>query len=378
MKRRNFLKTTALTALAMSVPQVIQAQSIPTVNNLPSGSKKLKLTFRPFELQLRRVFTIANFSRTTTPVVLIEIEYDGVIGYGEASLPPYLGETQASVMAFLQRVNLEQFSSPFELEDILSYVDRIGMHNTAAKASIDIALHDLVGKLIGQPWHRIWGFDKTKAPSTSFTIGIDTPEIMREKTLEAVPLFNILKVKVGTDHDRELIEAIRSVTDLPIVADANQGWRDKQRALDMIHWMHERGVVMVEQPLSKHRLDDNAWITERSPVPIFADESFQRLTDFQRIRGAFSGVNIKLMKCTGMREAHKIVTVARAAHMQVMIGCMIETSCAISAASQLSPAVDWADLDGNLLISNDIFKGTTVENGKLILSDLPGIGIQKI
>ncbi|MDD4589631.1 MAG: dipeptide epimerase [Parabacteroides sp.] len=339
---------------------------------------KLKLSFRPYDLQLRHIFIIANSSRATTPVVLTEIEYDGIIGYGEASLPPYLGETQASVIEFLKKINLEQFSDPFQLEDILGYVDKIAENNTAAKASIDIALHDLIGKIMQQPWHKIWGLDKSKSPSTSFTIGIDSLDVVRQKTLEASSLYNILKVKLGRNTDKEMIETIRSVSDKPIAVDINQGWTDKQMALDMIYWLKEHGVVMVEQPMSKYKLDDIAWITERSPLPIFADESFQRLTDLPRLKGAFSGVNIKLMKCTGMREAWKILNVARAADMKVMIGCMTETSCAISAASQLSPAVDWADLDGNLLITNDLYKGTTVVDGKLTLTDLPGIGIEKI
>jgi len=348
-------------------------------NNVKSQIKgKMKLSYRPYELQLRHVFTLAGSSRTTTPVVLTEIEYDGVTGYGEASMPPYLGETQASVIEFLKKVNLEQFSNPFQMEDILTYVDKITENNTAAKAAIDIALHDLTGKLMGKPWHKIWGLDAAKAPSTTFTIGIDTPEVVKQKTREDAPLYNILKVKLGRDGDKEMIEAIRSVTDKPIAVDANQGWTDKHHALDMIHWLKERGIVMIEQPMPKYQLDDAAWVTERSPLPVFADESFQRLTDVLRLKGVFHGVNIKLMKCTGMREAWKILTTARAANMKVMIGCMTETSCAVSAASQLSPAVDWADLDGNLLISNDIFKGTTVMNGKLVLSDLPGIGVSKL
>jgi L-alanine-DL-glutamate epimerase-like enolase superfamily enzyme len=377
MERRNFLKTTALTALTIPLPLSLLAQSKPA-NKSTTGSKKMKLTFRPFGLQLKHVFTIANFSRTTTPVVLTEIEYDGITGYGEASLPPYLGETQASVQEFLKKVDLEQFASPFELEEILDYIDKIAENNTAAKASVDIALHDLIGKIMGQPWHKIWGLDKSKAPSTTFTIGIDTPEVVRQKTQEVAASFNILKVKLGREGDKEMIEIIRSVTDKPIAVDANQGWNDKHYALDMIYWLKEKGIVMIEQPMPKYKLDDAAWLTERSPLPVFADESFQRLTDVLRLKGAFSGVNIKLMKCTGMREAWKILNVARAANMQVMIGCMTETSCAVSAASQLSPATDWADLDGNLLISNDIYKGVTVVNGKLVLPDLPGIGIEKV
>lgn len=380
--RRDFLKKTAITStlagIALTRPFHLFSQNKENKSILIGGSK-MKLTFKAYDLQLRHVFTIANSSRTTTPIVLTEIEYDGLTGYGEASLPPYLGETQVSVMEFLKKVDLSQFSSPFDLDDILTYVDHIAENNTAAKASVDIALHDLVGKIMGQPWYKIWGLNKSKTPSTTFTIGIDTPEVVRQKTVEASP-YNILKVKLGRDEatDKQMIETIRSVTDKPIAIDANQGWKDKHYALDMIYWLKERDIVMIEQPMSKHNIDDNAWVTEQSPLPTFADESFQRLTDVLKLKGVYSGVNIKLMKCTGMREAWKIITVARAANMKVMIGCMTETSCAISAATQLSPAADWADLDGNLLISNDCFRGITVEKGKLTLNDLPGIGVEKI
>lgn len=376
--RRNFLKTAAVTTGLVAI-NPLEAFSQNNKKTISLRSGKMKLAFKPYDLQLRHVFTIANSSRITTPVVLTEITYDGVTGYGEASLPPYLGETQASVIEFLKKVNLEQFSSPFELDDILTYVDKITENNTAAKAAVDIALHDLVGKLMNQPWYKIWGLNKDNTPSTTFTIGMDTDEIVREKTREASP-YNILKVKLGRsdEADKKMIEAIRSVTDKPIAVDANQGWKDKYQALDMILWLKEKGIVMIEQPTPKYNLDDAAWVTERSPLPIFADESFQRLTDVLKLKGAFSGVNIKLMKCTGMREAWKIQNVARAANMKVMMGCMVETSCAISAATQLSPAVDWADLDGNLLINNDCFKGVTVLNGKMILSNKPGIGIEKI
>ncbi|MEG0038475.1 MAG: dipeptide epimerase, partial [Bacteroides sp.] len=295
-----------------------------------------------------------------------------------ASMPPYLGQTVDTVMAFLKKVNLEQFDDPFQLDDILTYVDSISPGDTAAKAAVDIALHDLVGKLLGAPWYKIWGLTKEKAPSTTFTIGIDTPEVMRQKTLEVAGQFNILKVKLGRENDKEMIQTIRSVSNLPIAIDANQGWKDKHHALDMIHWLKDQGIVMIEQPMPKEQLDDTAWVTQQSPLPVFADESLQRLCDVAALRGAFNGINIKLMKCTGMREAWKMLTLARALDMRVMIGCMTETSCACSAAAQLSPAVDFADLDGNLLISNDRFRGMEVVKGKITLSDLPGIGVTKI
>jgi L-alanine-DL-glutamate epimerase-like enolase superfamily enzyme len=370
--RRSFFQTGAALAAAGSL-----FSSFPSLAFSLQGAKKMKMTVRPYTLELKHVFTVASLSRTTTPVVLVEIEYDGVVGYGEASMPPYLGESQESVMAFLKRVDLSRYSNPFDLEAILTDIDALAFHNTAAKAAVDIALHDLVGKLIGQPWYNIWGYDKNKAPNTTFTIGIDKADVVREKTREAAG-FKILKVKLGKDNDKEMIESVRAVTDVPLTADPNQGWKDKFYALDMIHWLKEKGVVYVEQPMAKERHDDHAWLTERSPLPILADESCQRLADIPNAVGAYSGIVIKLMKCTGMREAHKMITLARVNNMKVMFGCMTETSCAISAASHLSPMVDWADLDGMLLIKNDAFTGTTVKEGKLVLSDGPGIGVRKI
>jgi L-alanine-DL-glutamate epimerase-like enolase superfamily enzyme len=337
----------------------------------------MKLSWESYELELKHTFTVASYSRKTTPGVQVRIEYDGFTGHGEASMPPYLGHTVESVCSFLQKVDLGQFADPFQLEEIMAYVDSLSEGDAPAKAAVDIALHDLFGQLLGQPLFRIWGLDAAKAPSTTFTIGIDTPEVVREKTLECAGKFNILKVKVGLDNDEEMIKTIRSVTDLPLAVDANQGWKDRQKALDEIFWLAEQGVVMVEQPMPKERLDDIAWITEHSPVPIFADESIQRLRDIPAIKGAFSGVNIKLMKCTGLLEARKMLTYARAEGMKVMLGCMTETSCACTAAAHLSPGVDFADLDGNLLISNDLFEGMTIRDGRMILPDRPGLGLKK-
>jgi L-Ala-D/L-Glu epimerase len=338
--------------------------------------KKLKLSFSPYTLELKHVFTVAAFSRKSSPVVLTEIEYDGVIGYGEASMPPYLGESQESVSEFLSKVDLTKYSNPFELEIILSEVDKIAEGNTAAKASVDIALHDLIGKLLNQPWYNIWGYNKNKTPFTSLTIGIDTAEIVRKKVEEASE-FKIIKVKLGKDNDKEMIEVIRSVTDVPLTVDANQGWKDKNYALEMIHWLNEKNILFVEQPMPKEIIDDMAWLTDNSPLPTIADESCKRLSDVKKLDGVFSGINIKLMKCTGMREAHKMVNLAKALNMKVMLGCMTETSCAISAAAHLSPMVDWADLDGAILISNDNFNGAFIENGKIVLNDRPGIGAEK-
>lgn len=374
--RRNFLKTSGIalgTVLGSSFPTNIFSKGISNTMK----SSKLQLRFRPYTLELKHVFTIATSSRSTTPVMLTEVEYNGITGYGEASMPPYLGETQETAAAFLSKVNLAQFENPFELEKILNYIDAIDLKNQAAKASVDIAMHDLVGKLLNQPWYNIWGFDKTKTPVTSFTIGIDKPEVVRQKVKEADE-YKILKVKLGRDTDKEMIETIRSVTDKPITVDVNQGWKDKNFALEMAHWLKERNILFLEQPMPKENVDDNAWLTEHSPLPTIGDEAVQRLPDIIKAKGVYSGINIKLMKSTGMREAYKMLLLARSFGMKVMLGCMTETSCAISAAAHLSPMVDWADLDGALLIGNDIFSGTKIIDGRVTLSDKPGIGVVKL
>lgn len=386
MKRRDFLKKGALaaagagllgsgTTLAKGLELTDDHKS---VNFNVNGKARMHLSFEPYELKLKHVFTVSSFSRSTTPDVQVRIDYDGYTGYGEASMPPYLGQTVESVCSFLKKVDLEQFQDPFCIDDILTYIDSLSDSDSAAKAAVDIALHDLVGKIIGAPWHRMLGLNPEKTPNTTYTIGIDTDEMVKLKTREVAGQFKILKVKLGTPRDREMIRAIREVSDLPIAVDVNQGWKNKEKALDEIFWLKEQGIVMVEQPMPKEMLDANAWLTEKSPLPTFADEAIQRLKDIPAIKGAYTGINIKLMKCTGMREAWKMMNYARAEGMKVMIGCMTETSCAIAATAQLSPAVDFADLDGNLLIANDIFRGTTVVDGKITLNQLPGIGIEKI
>ena len=381
MNKRDFIKYSSyLIGGTMIGTQAAAAEPFfisPSVKRKRKAGGRLALTFTPYTLQLRHAFTLSTSSRTTTPVMLTEVEFDGVKGYGEASMPPYLGESHESVATFLSRVNLSQFSDPFLLVDILEYVENVMPGNPAAKASVDIALHDLIGKLVGEPFFKLFGLNPAKAPLTSFTIGLDTTEVIRQKVLEAEP-YKVLKVKLGRDNDREMIEVIRSLTDKPLCADVNQGWKDRNHALEMASWLKEKGVLFLEQPLPKEMKDDNAWLTEKSPIPIIGDEAIRNISDLMDNKGVYSGINIKLMKCGGMNAAMKLVNVARAFGMKVMIGCMTETSCAISAAAQLSPLVDWCDLDGNLLISNDPFSGLSVVDGKVALPDRPGLGITKI
>ena len=373
MDRRKFLIGAGLGLIAASSPISLSAIGQATKRVTKTG--RMKLSYMPYELQLRHAFNLAKYSRTTTPDVQVQIELDGIVGYGEASMPPYLGESVESVCKFLSQVDLSQFSDPFRMEEILDYVDGIAPNNRAAKASIDIALHDLLGKIMGQPWYKIWGLSPEKAPNTSFTIGIDKADVVRQKVLEAEP-YKVLKVKMGPDNDKELVEIIRSMTDRPICVDANQGWSDKHKALEMIEWLYDKNCLFVEQPMPKEMLDETAWLREHSNLPIIADEAFQRLGDIKRFHGVYDGINIKLMKSTGLHEAYQMVTLARALDMKIMVGCMTETSCAVTAAAQISPLVDWADLDGNLLIANDRFDGIKIVNGQVTIPDRPGIGVK--
>ena len=376
MDRRKFIQSSVLGMIAASMPISFSACGSPTKKSTTAGTG-LKLSFKPYDLKLRHAFNLAKSSRTHTPDVLVQIEQDGIIGYGEASMPPYLGESTESVCKFLSSLDLAQFKDPFRLDEILEYVDSVAPNNRAAKASVDIALHDLLGKIMGQPWYKIWGFSPEKTPSTSFTIGIDTAEVVRKKVEETAP-YNVIKVKMGLDNDKELVEIIRSQTDKPICVDANQGWSNKEKALEMIEWLYDKNCLFVEQPMPKEMIDETAWLRERSELPIVADEFLQRLPDVQRAYQAYDAINIKLMKSTGLREAHEMATLARGLGMKVMVGCMTETSCAISAAAQLAPIADWADLDGNLLIANDCFDGMKIVNGKITLTDTPGIGATPI
>ena len=391
--RRDFLKKAGLLSAVSVVSPAALIPAAGSSKEAYSGAGKvtaghtrhtggrIEMEWEDFNGILKHTFTISGSSRSSTPIVLTRLSYDGYTGYGEAAMPPYLGETAASVNGFLQRVRKEVlpgFNDPFRIQEIMEETDRLAAGNTAAKASVDIALHDLTGKIMGQPWWKIWGFSPEKTPYTSFTIGYDDDDdTVRAKTGEA-SWTKVLKVKLGMgdEKDRRMVRLVREVNGTaPLYVDANQGWTDRERALDMIYWLKGQGAVLVEQPMSKYDLDSHAWLTERSPLPIIADEACQRLTDIPRLKGAFHGINIKLMKCTGMREAREMITLSRALGMRLMIGCMTETSVAISAAAQLCPEMEWADLDGNLLLANDCFDGMKIRNGKITLDERPGIGV---
>ena len=335
----------------------------------------MKLTYTPFELQLKHRFTIARFSRTSTPLMLVQLEHEGFIGYGEASMVPYLGENLQTANDFLHKVNMSRFSFPFNYAEIMAYLDDIAPGNPAIKAAIDIALHDLEGKLLNKPCWQLLGSKPEFMPVTSLTIGMDTPDVVIQKVQEVAGM-QVIKVKLGSEDDKKLVETVRSVTHVPLYVDANQGWNDRVQALDMVYWLHEQGVQLIEQPFLKTDPDSNAWLTQRSPIPIIGDEAVQRLPDVERVKGVYHGINVKLMKSAGMHEAKLMIDKANELGLKVLIGCMSETSCATLAAAALAPQCHWADLDGPLLTSNNPYQDPEMKDGKWILNNKPGLGLQ--
>jgi L-Ala-D/L-Glu epimerase len=340
----------------------------------------MNLSFRPLLLELRHPFRIATGMRTHTNAMLAQIHFDEFIGYGEAAMPPYYGENHETAAAFLTRAAgvLATRLHPRSAEDVqetMQEVDALALGNHAAKAAVDIALHDLWGKITGQPVWKLMGTNPEKMPPTSFTLGIDTPQVLREKVAESAD-FQIIKVKIGTDDDRKIIQTVREISDKPIYADANQGWRGREAALDLAHWLAAQNVRLLEQPFPKDDLDAAAWLSARSPIPVIADESFQRAADLDRVASCFHGVNVKLMKCTGLAEGARIARAARARNLQLMIGCMTETSCGISAAAALAPGCDFADVDGCWLIQNNPFETPILETGRIKLSADSGLGLR--
>ena len=334
----------------------------------------MKIGYKSFDLQLKYPFTIARFSRTSTPLMLLEIQHESFTGYGEASMVPYMGESVQTATDFLARVDLSWLKHPFDFEEVNRYLDGLSPGNPNIKAAIDIALHDLVGKIENIPCYRMFGADPQRMPETSYTLGIDSPEMIIRKLKDAGDC-RIIKVKLGRDNDKELINTIRTVTDLPLFIDANQGWTDRSEGLDMASWLAEQGALLIEQPMAKEDLNSNAWITERSPIPILADEAVQRYADVDKLKGAYHGINIKLMKSAGMAEGFRMIKRAKELDMKVLIGCMSETSCGTLAGAALAPLCDWADLDGPFLTSNNPFKTPGFVDGKWVLSDEPGLGL---
>ena len=326
------------------------------------------------DLELTHPFKI---SRRPTDFLrqAITVEIDG--GIGAATPTHFYGETVDTVQEAFEIFNpiIDQFKDLDAIQSVMSKLDDTLNGNYAAKSAIDLALHDRLAKRLGIPLFKLWGVDPSQTLHTSFTIGIDEPEQMQHKVAQAKN-FPILKVKLGTEHDLKIISKIRDITNKPIYVDANTAWSPKE-AICKIEQLESFNVALIEQPTQAKDLLGLKFIRENSKLPIFADESVNRSNGIPRLAGIVDGINIKLSKCGGLLEAIRMIHVARSHNLQIMIGCMIESSISITAAAHLTPLVDFADLDGNLLVSNDPYSGVTVDQGKLVLSDQPGIGIVK-
>ncbi len=334
----------------------------------------MKITAKPFTLELKNPFGISKNLRNSTDIVIVTIELDGFYGFGEASLPPYLIENQLSVLNFIKKVNPINITYPFDFAQIHQYLDNLDQGNYAAKASIDIALHDLQGKIEQKALFQILDSNPEKMPYSAFTIGIDTPEVVIAKTKQA-NAFRYLKVKLGGEYDEAMIKAIRTVSFKPLYIDVNEGWKEKRKALDSIFRLRDDGAKLIEQPMPVQDLAETSWLSENSPVPIIADEAFQTIDDLEKLQGVYKGVVVKLMKCGGIYPSKQIIEKGKKLDLKIMMGCMNESSCAIMAAAALAPFCNFADLDGPFLLTNNPYVDPKMANGKIVLSKNPGLGL---
>jgi L-alanine-DL-glutamate epimerase-like enolase superfamily enzyme len=339
------------------------------------GPTRLDVSRR--RLLLRHTWTISRNSSDFKENVFVRVERDGVTGWGEAAPNVRYGQSAEQTTAAFEKARaIVEAGDWFHYVNLREQWERAIPDQSCACAALDIAILDWVGRKLNVPLYRLFGLDASKTPMTTFSIGIDTPEVVKQKVREAKD-FPVLKIKVGTENDAQILGAVREATDRPLRVDANEGWHDKEKALEKIRWLQRMGVELIEQPLPAAMIEETAWLRERVDIPIIADEAVERAADIPRLAGAYSGINIKLMKAGGVQEAIRMIHVARALGLKVMLGCMIESSVAVSAAAHISPLVDYADLDGNLLISNDPFVGVRVKDGKLILNEQPGLGISE-
>jgi L-alanine-DL-glutamate epimerase-like enolase superfamily enzyme len=307
--------------------------------------------------------------------ISVRMSNDGVSGVGEgAPIVRYHENADDGAKAIARIVPLLQDANPWHFEKVMAQVSQDMPGQFAAKAAIDLALLDWVGKKMNVPLYQLLGLDPADAPITTFSIGIDTPEITRQKITEAEP-FPVLKIKVGLDSDEATMAAVRSATKKPLRVDANEGWKDKEEAVRKINWLESQGVEFIEQPMPAEMLEETRWVRKRVHLPIIADEAAVNVQAIPKLVDAYDGVNVKLDKCGGIQQSLRMIYVAKSLGMKTMLGCMVSSSVSVTAAAHLSPLVDYADLDGNLLIANDPYRGVKVEKGKLILPDGPGLGV---
>jgi L-alanine-DL-glutamate epimerase-like enolase superfamily enzyme len=338
-------------------------------------TQRLHLEAEFLELRTKHPFIIARGGQSDYRTIWVRLrDGDGHEGWGEAAPTKFYGETPESVLSALNLYACEMPESPFDLEETERRWATMLRRNPAARSALSAALHDLAGKRLGVPVYQLWGLDPAKAPMSTFTIGLDTPEKLRAKVLEAAQ-YPILKIKLGTDRDVEILRTIRDTTDKEIRVDANCGWTVK-RAIAMLPVLQEFGVTVLEQPLPPSELDGLGEITRRASIPVIADESCETAVDIPRLVGKVDGINIKLAKCGSLREAIRMIAIARAHGMMVMVGCMIESSLGITAAAHFTPLVDIVDLDGAALLANDPFQGASIDGGRVTLPAGPGLGVQ--
>ena len=336
----------------------------------------LKLSFEVFEVRTRHPFTIARGTSDAYRRVWVRLtDDDGVEGWGEADPSSYYGETADTVVAALARLAPLLPAEPFDLENAESAMLRALSGDASARMAVSAALHDLAGKRLGVPLWKLWGLDPAQAPPSSFTIGLDRPEVVRAKVQEAAP-YPILKIKVGTPDDDIMLRTVRETTDKPLRADANGGW-SAQQAVARLPFLEEMGVELLEQPVAAGDLAGLAAVHRASRIPIVADESCRVAADIPALAGAVDGISIKLAKCGSLREALRMIAVARAHHLSVMVGCMIESSLGITAAAHFTPLLDLVDLDGAALLAHDPFKGASLDGGRLTLPTAPGLGVTR-
>jgi L-alanine-DL-glutamate epimerase-like enolase superfamily enzyme len=334
------------------------------------------LETRIVRLNLRHTWTTVMSSSGYRENLHLRFTRDGVTGRGEgAPIVRYREDAKSAQEAVNSVRGLLASANPWEFSKLMGEVFRRIQGQYAAKAAIDIALMDWVGQKLGVPLYRYFGLDPRQAPVTTFSIGIDTPEITRQKVREAAA-FPVLKIKVGLDTDEATIAAVRSVTNKPLRVDANEGWKNKEEAVRKINWLEKQGVEFVEQPMPAPMLEETRWVRSRVHIPLIADEACLHPSDIPKLANSFDGVSVKLMKCGGILEAHRMLQIAKSLGLKTMLGCMIESSIGVTAAAHLSPLVDYADLDGNLLIANDPYRGVRVADGKLILPEGPGLGLK--
>lgn len=340
---------------------------------------KMDLSFEILKLRTKHPFGISYGSSSDSLSVLVRLKYGEYEGFGESAPASYHSESISTVLAVLEDFKKKDIlgDDPFAIEAVMKRMDKAIAGNASAKAGIEMAMQDICGKILGKPLQQIFGLSDLPAPITDFTIGIDNLEMLERKTKEAVADgFKVLKVKQGTNYDREIIKCVRKhAGDIPIRVDANGAWTPKQ-AVEMSKFLAEHNVQFIEQPVPKFApLEEWRYVHEHSQLPIFADESCGRANDAARLAGVVDGIVVKLAKTGGISEAIKLIHTARAHNLKVMIGCMIESSIGISAAAHIAPLVDYLDLDGAMLIAEDPFDGAVYKDGYMVISDRPGLGV---